>query len=105
MTLSWRAGNPVATEQVATSAEGLATRVPVPEAVSAMKSLVDDMILVSEEALREAQQDLTSELGVLVEGAGAAAWAACAADSATPTTSLVIVTGSNVRSSSDGLRS
>src|SRR5439155_5869042 len=32
MTLFWRAGRPVKTEDVATGAEGLATRVPVPEA-------------------------------------------------------------------------
>src|SRR5207248_5331007 len=75
MTLSWRAGRPVKTENVATGAEGLATRVPVPEAVEAMKTLVDDMVLVTEQALLDAQQDLTSELGVLVEPAGAAAWA------------------------------
>jgi len=100
MTLSWRVGRPIETEHAATSAEGLATRVPVPEAVEAMKDLVDAMILVPEEALLEAQQDLTSELGILVESAGAAAWAACVADSASRSASLVIVTGSNVRPSS-----
>ena len=99
MTLSWRAGGPVKTENVATRAEGLATRVPVPEAVEAMKTLVDDMVLVTEQALLEAQQDLTNELGVLVEPAGAAAWAACVADSASRSASLVIITGSNLRTS------
>ncbi len=100
MTLSWRAGKPVETEKADTAAEGLATRVPVPEAVEAMRSLVDDMILVSEEALHHARQDLSRELGILVESAGAAAWAACVADSASRSASLVIVTGSNVRTSS-----
>lgn len=99
MTLSWRAGKPIETHRADTSAEGLATRVPVPEAVDAMKDVVDDMVLVSEEALLRAQQELTSELGFLVEAAGAAAWAACVADSARRSTSLVVVTGSNVRSS------
>lgn len=99
MTLSWRARKPVETEEVTTSAEGLATRVPVPEAVDAMQGLVDDMLLVSESALLQAQQELTGELGVLVEGAGAAAWAACRADSTARSASLVIVTGSNVRTS------
>jgi threonine dehydratase len=103
MTLSWRAGRPVETEKVATSAEGLATRVPVPEAVDAMRSLVDDMILLPEAAILEAQQDLTSELGVLVEAAGAAAWAACVADSASRSASLTIVTGSNLRTNSGRL--
>jgi threonine dehydratase len=59
--------------------------------------LVDDMVLVSERALLEAQHDLTSELGVLVEPAGAAAWAACVADSASGSASLIIISGSNVR--------
>jgi threonine dehydratase len=101
MTLSWKAGRPVETERVETYAEGLATRVPVPEAVEAMATVVDDMVLVSEEALIEAQHDLTTELGVLVEGAGAAAWAACLADSASRSASLVIVTGSNIRTSNE----
>jgi threonine dehydratase len=97
MTLSWRAGRPIETERADTSAEGLATRVPVPEAVQAMTSVVDDMVLVSEAALLEAQHDLTTELGVLVEPAGAAAWAACVADSASRPASLVLITGSNLR--------
>jgi threonine dehydratase len=105
MTLSWRAGEPVETREAATSAEGLATRVPVPEAVDAMKGLVDDMILLPEAVILQAQQQLTGELGVLVEGAGAAAWAACVADSATSAASLVILTGSNVRPDTDRLRS
>jgi threonine dehydratase len=103
MTLSWRAGRPVETEKAETCAEGLATRVPVPQAVEAMATVVDDMVLVSEEALLKAQNDLTSELGVLVEGAGAAAWAACVADPAQRSASLVIITGSNIRTSNGRL--
>jgi threonine dehydratase len=102
MTLSWRAGRPIATERADTSAEGLATRVPVPEAVHAMTSVVDDMALVSEQALLQAQQDLMSELGVLVESAGAAAWAACVADSTSRSASLILITGSNVRTQAVG---
>ena len=97
MTLSWRAGRPVPTDTVETAAEGLATRVPVPEAVDAMRNLVDDMVLVPETAILEAQQALTRELGVTVEGAGAASWAACVADSAPRSGSLTIITGSNLR--------
>jgi threonine dehydratase len=99
MTLSWRARRPIETERADTSAEGLATRVPVPEAVQAITSVVDDMVLVSEEALLKAQHDLTSQLGILVEAAGAAAWAACVADSASRSASLVLITGSNLRTS------
>lgn len=45
----------------------------------------------------KAQQDLTSELGIQVEAAGAAAWAACVADAASRSASLIVITGSNVR--------
>jgi threonine dehydratase len=102
MTLSWRAGRPVATDSVATSAEGLATRVPVPEAVEAMRGLVDDMILLPEAAILQAQHELTRELGIMVEAAGAAAWAACVADPAPRSASLSIITGGNVRTDGVG---
>lgn len=97
MTESWRRGEPVETETANTFAEGMATRVPVPEALDMMVGRVDDMQLVSEEALRDAQAELTEALGILVEGAGAASWAALMADpdrAAGP--ALVLITGSNV---------
>ncbi|HXG39310.1 MAG TPA: pyridoxal-phosphate dependent enzyme [Candidatus Limnocylindrales bacterium] len=97
MTLSWRAGRPVETPTAATFADGIATRVPVPEAVAAMRDRVDDMVLVSEEALRAAQAALTAALGVTVEGAAAASWAGLLADPAPPDgPAVVVVTGSNV---------
>lgn len=104
MTLSWRAGRPIETEAVATSAEGLATRVPVPEALAAMAAVVDAMVLVPEAAIRDAQAELTAELGITVEGAGAAAWAACLAGAgeSANAASLVLVTGSNVRAAEGG---
>ena len=40
-----------------------------------MVGRVDDMLLVSEDALRAAQAELTEALGVTVEGAAAASWA------------------------------
>jgi threonine dehydratase len=61
--------------------------------------------MLPEAVILQAQQQLTGELGVLVEGAGAAAWAACVADSASSAASLVILTGSNVRPDTDRLRS
>lgn len=96
MTLSWRAGAPVETDSAGTFADGIATRVPVPEALEMMAGRVDDMVLVPEAALREAQAELTAALGITVEGAAAASWAACLADAAPPDgAALVIVTGSN----------
>jgi len=89
MTLSWRAD---------TFADGIATRVPVPEALAMMVGRVDAMTLVSESALRDAQAELRAALGITVEGAAAASWAVARDDrEADPgRAALVIVTGSNV---------
>jgi threonine dehydratase len=98
MTLSWRAGQPIETDTADTFAGGIATRVPVPEALEAMEGRVDDMVLVTDDDLRAAQRELTSVLGVTVEGGGAASWAAirAAAEAGTLTgPALVLVTGSN----------
>jgi threonine dehydratase len=98
MTLSWRAGEVVETARSDTFADGIATRVPVPEALAMMVGRVDEMALASESALRAAQAELRSALGITVEGAAAASWAAALADrDANPDrAALVIVTGSNV---------
>ena len=98
MTLSWRAKQPVQTETADTYAGGIATRVPVPEALEAMEGRVDDMVLVGDDELRAAQRELTSALGVTVEGGGAASWAAirrAKAAGALAGPALVLVTGSN----------
>ena len=97
MTLSWRAGRPIETDTAETLAAGIASRVPVPEALDEMRDRVDDMVLVSDEDLRTAQAELTTALGITVEGGGAASWAAIRAARGTldgPV--LVIVTGANV---------
>jgi threonine dehydratase len=97
MTLSWQNDRPIETETAATFAEGIATRVPVPEALAMMKGRVDAMRLVSEAALREAQAELTAELGIAVEGAAAASWAGALSDPEPGEgAALVIVTGSNI---------
>ena len=96
MTLSWRERRPIATETAATYAEGIATRVPVPEALELMIDRVDAMRLVSEGALRDAQAELSAELGITVEGSAAASWAGVLADpDPPPGAALVIITGSN----------
>jgi len=99
MTLSWRQGSPVETATAATYADGIATRVPVPEALELMVGRVDDMRLIPEARLHDAEAELTAELGVRVEGSAAASWAAVLADvDPAPGAALVIVTGSNVPS-------
>ncbi len=60
-----------------------------------MRGRVDDMVTVSEDALRSAQAELTDELGITVEGAAAASWAGLLAGQRPVGPALVIVTGSN----------
>lgn len=95
MTLSWRAGRPIDTDSAATYADGIASRIAIPSAVALMRGRVDDMITVSEAALRAAQAELTGELGITVEGAAAASWAGLLAAGRPAGPALVIVTGSN----------
>lgn len=59
-----------------TFAGGMATTAPVPMAFALMQQLVDDMVLVSEQALLHAISLLVQAHGIVVEGAGAAPVAA-----------------------------
>jgi threonine dehydratase len=95
MALSWREGRVIETPEAATYAEGIACRVPVPEALEDMARVVDDILLVSEAALHAAEDELRAELGVKVEGAAAASWAGALA-SPPDGAALLIITGSNV---------
>jgi threonine dehydratase len=98
MVQSWAAGEPIETATAATYAEGIACRVPVPEALDMMVDRVDDLLLVTEEEMRAAQEELTAATGITVEGAAAAAWAGLLADPRPRTgPALVILTGSNAR--------
>jgi len=74
--LSWNEGRVVPTETCDTCADGLATRTPEAENVRAIRELVDDMVLVSEDQMLRAIEHLYREEGVLAEPAGAAATAA-----------------------------
>ena len=97
MTLSWRAGRPIETETALTSADGIATRVAIPEALALLDGRVDEMLLVSEEAIEAARIELTAATGLMVEPSAAASWAGLLADTGRRGgASLVIVTGTNV---------
>lgn len=74
--LSWKEGKVVGTETCDTIADGLATRTPEAENVRDVKSLVDDVVLVSEEQMLRAIEVLLVEEHVLAEPAGAASTAA-----------------------------
>jgi threonine dehydratase len=77
--LSWRR-HAVVREPVSTVADGIGVGEPFRESVDGMLQLVDDMVLVSEAALRAAVRRVASATGVLVEAAGAAGVAALLAD-------------------------
>ncbi len=80
MERSFHARKPVATDgSVATVADGVATRVPVPEAVATMIEVADDVLLADEEGILSSMRVLFRELGLVVEGAGAVTLAAAAA--------------------------
>lgn len=96
MTLSWRAGRPIDTPTAATYADGIGSRIAVPAAVALMPGRVHDMVLCAETALHAAQDLLTDELGITVEGAAAASWAGLKAGAAPPGPVLLIITGSNI---------
>ena len=74
--LSWKEGKVVGTETCDTIADGLATRTPEAANVRDVKSLVDDVVLVSDERLLRAIEMLLLEEHVLAEPAGAASTAA-----------------------------
>jgi threonine dehydratase len=76
VTLSWREGRPVETDTPRTFAEGMATRVPADMTLEIMGRQVHDMILVSEDELRDAVRLLLRVTHNLAEGAGAASTAA-----------------------------
>ncbi|HTI29506.1 MAG TPA: pyridoxal-phosphate dependent enzyme, partial [Methylomirabilota bacterium] len=76
MTLSWRARRPIETPRADTIADGIAARVPVPEALALMLEVVDEMLLVDEEQIIAATRVLSAALPSTVEPAAGAAWAA-----------------------------
>src|SRR5262249_10521775 len=76
VTLSWRAGRPVPTDSSRTFAEGMATRMPADLTLAIMRRHLADMVLVTDDALREAIRLLLRVTHNLAEGAGAAATAA-----------------------------
>jgi len=78
MYTSWRAGKAMSTTTIDTIADGIAVRVPVPEALEIMHSAVDDVMLVNDPEIVAAMQWLHRDEGLVVEPAGAAGIAAVA---------------------------
>ncbi len=76
MAKSWQAGRPLDGSSVETIADGIAVRVPVPEALQDMQGLANDVVLVDDTTIREAMRVVEEDAGLLVEPAGAAGVAA-----------------------------
>ncbi len=73
---SWRTGREVRKERVATFAEGLATRAPAEMTLEIMRRHMSDVVLVSDDEIREAMRWILEATHNLVEPAGAATTAA-----------------------------
>jgi len=78
---SFEAGRPIETESAATFADGMAVRVPVPEALAAIRAGADRIVRVTDDEVRAAMRHFFHDTHNLVEGAGAAALAALMKDS------------------------
>ncbi|MGQ0640624.1 MAG: threonine ammonia-lyase [Gemmatimonadaceae bacterium] len=73
---SWRAGAAVTTDTADTIADGIAAREPVPEVIGDLLATVDDVLLVDDATLIRAMRLVFESLGVIVEPAGIAGFAA-----------------------------
>jgi threonine dehydratase len=93
MVESWRAGHAVESDRSATIADGLAVRVAIPLAVDWIRDAADELLLVSEDALR---QSVTRywKAGIRAEPSAAAALAALPRVPDRPV--VLIVTGRNI---------
>jgi threonine dehydratase len=78
MERSWRQGAVVETPEVKTISDGIAVRVPVPEALDDLRDLIDDIVLVDDAQTTDAMRLLFRHLGLLAEPAGAVGVAALA---------------------------
>lgn len=76
MAWSLRDGRPTETQRVDTIADGIAVRVPVPEALTDLDGLLDEVRLVDDDAILRAMRLAHQHAGVVVEPAGAVGIAA-----------------------------
>ena len=74
--LSFESGEPVATNTAQTMADGLAVRVPVPEALAIYRKGADRVVAVSDAEIESAMRIFFQDTHQVAEGAGAAPLAA-----------------------------
>jgi threonine dehydratase len=76
MERSWRSGQIEQFDRVDTIADGIAVRVPVPEALGDLAGVVDDILLVSDDKMLDAMRLAYTHLGLVLEPSGAVGLAA-----------------------------
>jgi threonine dehydratase len=74
--LSFAAGRPIATASAATMADGMACRIPDPDALEIIRHGAARIVMVSDEEISAAMRHLFTDTHNVAEGAGAAALAA-----------------------------
>jgi threonine dehydratase len=77
MHLSWHEKRPISAPST-TIADGIAVRVPVPQAVELMRGTVDEVLLVSDQEMRDAMRWLFTDAGLVAEPSAASGVAAIA---------------------------
>ncbi|NBH04612.1 pyridoxal-phosphate dependent enzyme [Amycolatopsis sp. SID8362] len=80
MTLSWHEKRPITTESANTIADGVAGRVPNPDALADLLVVADDAVLVSEHSITEGMRLLLDHAGLVVEPSAALGIAAILED-------------------------
>ena len=76
MERSWRAKRVIETDRADTIADGIAVRVPIPEAVHDLQGVVDEVLLVDDETILRAMRLVQKCEGIEPEPAGAVGLAA-----------------------------
>ena len=94
---SWQAGKVITTDTAATMADGLATTTPTAENVAAIRVLVEEMVLVTEDEMLQAMRWLVAEEQMVVEPAAVAPIAALLQPTRRwPGPVVAVVTGQNL---------
>jgi threonine dehydratase len=95
--LSFEAGRPVETESANTFADGMAVRVPVPAALEMIRAGAERIVRVSDDEVKAAVRHFYTDTHNLIEGAGAAPFAALLKDGARKGRRFaVIASGGNI---------
>lgn len=79
---SWEAGRPVVHATMATIADGIATRVPIPQALDDLRGALDGVLRVRDETIVQAMRRIHLQAGLVVEPSAAVGVAALLEDPA-----------------------